>query len=497
MTDKLILAIDQGTTSTRAILFDQAGTPVASAQQEFTQYYPVPGWVLHDAQEIWATVCAVVAAAMSRAGVAADRIAGIGITNQRETIVIWHRGTGRPIHQAIVWQSRQTADYCRRLQEQGLADMIGDKTGLVIDPYFCATKIQWLLDQVPDARAQAQRGELLCGTIDTWLIWKLTDGKVHVTDVTNASRTMLYNIHDRQWDEDLLTLFDIPSSLLPSVRPSSEVYGHVGHSLPIVAGVPVAGAAGDQQAALFGQACFTPGSLKNTYGTGCFLLMHTGERAVRSQKGLLTTVACEVDGRFAYALEGSVFVGGAAVQWLRDGLGLIATAAESETLAAQVASSQGVYLVPAFVGLGAPHWDMDARGAIFGLTRGTTKAHLARATLEALAFQTRDLVTVMEQEAGMPLATLRVDGGGVANDLLMQIQADILGVPVARARLRETTALGAAFLAGLAVGVWRGLDEIALLAGADSTFVPAMSEDQREQLYAGWLDAVARTRSRL
>lgn len=494
MASPVILAIDQGTTSTRALLCDQEGVAVAIAQCEFAQYYPKPGWVWHEAMEIWESVCRVVDEVLTQAAPCTP--VAIGITNQRETIVMWERATGRPIHPAIVWQSRQTADACRKLQEQGLADWIRAKTGLVIDAYFSATKIQWLLDHVPEARERAERGELLCGTIDTWLIWKLTDGQVHVTDVTNASRTMLYNIHERAWDDDLLALFAIPKSLLPTVRSSSEVYGTAGTAIEALTGVPVAGAAGDQQAALFGQAGFAPGAIKNTYGTGCFLLMHTGKEAVQSHKGLLTTVACEVGGAFAYALEGSVFIGGAAVQWLRDGLGLIATAAESELLARQVASSEGVYLVPAFVGLGAPHWDMDARGALYGLTRGTTKAHVARATLESLAYQTRDLVTAMEQEAGLTLSALRVDGGAVANELLMQIQADVLGVPVWRAKFRETTALGAAFLAGLAVGVWRDLADIERLAGADTIFTPTLPEAERERLYFGWLDAVERTRMR-
>lgn len=491
-----VLAIDQGTTSTRALLLTAEGRIAGSAQREFTQYYPQPGFVEHDATEIWQSVLDVTQRVLAITGVTRTHIAALGITNQRETVVVWERVSGRPIHPAIVWQSRQTADACHLLQQQGWTERIAAKTGLLIDAYFSATKIQWILDHVAGAQQRAQRGELLCGTMESWLIWNLTAGQAHVTDISNASRTMLFNIHTLVWDEELLALFNVPRAMLPEVRSNSEIYGRVADHLPFLAGTPVAGAAGDQQAALFGQACFAPGALKNTYGTGCFLLMNTGTQPIVSQQGLLTTVAWKIGDQIQYALEGSVFIAGAAVQWLRDGLGLIASAAEVEELAARTATSEGVYLVPAFVGLGAPHWDMEARGAIFGLTRGTTKAHLARATLESLAYQTRDVVNCMEVDAGSRLTTLRVDGGAVGNDLLMQFQADILGTTVKRARVRETTALGAAFFAGLAVGVWTDLGQLEAIAGSDREFLPQMATVTRDALYAGWLDAVERTRSR-
>lgn len=496
MHGRLLLAIDQGTTSSRAILFTETGQVVASAQQEIAQSYPADGWVEHDPEEIWNSVTAVAAGALQQARVSCDRVAAIGITNQRETTIVWEASTGRPIYPAIVWQSRQSADYCKRLQDAGHAELIRQRTGLVIDAYFSATKIQWILDHVPGARDRAARGELLCGTVDTWLIWRLTDGREHVTDVSNASRTMLLNLDQCVWDEELLTLFDIPRAMLPRVCSSSEVYGRVGSSLPALTGVAIAGVAGDQQAALFGQGCFESGMLKNTYGTGCFLLMQTGSKSVRSQHGLLSTVAWKIGDRVDYALEGSVFVGGAAIQWLRDGLGFFETAAESESLAQTVSSSAGVYVVPAFVGLGAPYWDMEARGAVFGLTRGTTRAHVTRATLESLAYQTRDVADLMASESGTAITELRVDGGAVGNDLLMQFQADILGKRVRRARVRETTALGAACLAGLAVGVFKDLAEVAEASGSDRTFVAQIGEQERERLHAGWLDAVSRTLSR-
>ncbi|WP_029422805.1 glycerol kinase GlpK [Alicyclobacillus macrosporangiidus] len=488
-----VLAIDQGTTSTRAILFDHDGAIVAMAQQEFAQHYPQPGWVEHDPEEIWQTTLHVVRRVLADACVPPAQVAAIGITNQRETTVVWERDSGRPVYPAIVWQSRQTADICRRLQEAGHEPFIRERTGLVVDAYFSASKVQWILDHVSGARERAANGELLFGTIDTWLVWKLSGGKVHVTDYSNASRTMLFNIHDLCWDDDLLGLFGVPAAMLPQVRPSSEVYAHTDPALFDGVSIPIAGIAGDQQAALFGQVCFSPGLAKNTYGTGCFLLMNTGERPMASSHGLLTTIAWGVGGRVEYALEGSVFIAGAAVQWLRDGLRVINTAAESERYAQRVPSSDGVYVVPAFVGLGAPYWDMEARGAVFGLTRGTTREHLVRATLESIAYQSRDVLEAMERDAGVRLSALRADGGAAANRFLMQFQADVLGVPVEVPKVTETTALGAAYLAGLAVGFWESQAEIQRNWGLDERYMPRMAQDERDRLYAGWKDAVART----
>ncbi|MBX6353434.1 MAG: glycerol kinase GlpK [Thermoflavifilum sp.] len=491
---RYILAVDQGTTSSRALLFDQGGGVIGVAQKEFTQYFPQPGWVEHDPLEIWGSVQSVMAEVLATHRVSAAEVAAIGITNQRETTVVWERDTGRPVYNAIVWQSRQTAELCDALRADGHEDMVREKTGLLIDPYFSGTKVRWILDHVPGARERAVRGELLFGTIDTWLVWNLTGGRVHVTDVTNASRTLLYNIHTLTWDDDLLALFDVPRAMLPEVRPSSAVYGETDPAQFFGEAVPVAGMAGDQQAALFGQACFRAGMAKNTYGTGCFMLMQTGERPVKSRHGLLTTIAWSVGGKVEYALEGSIFVAGSAVQWLRDGLQILRTAAESEVYATRVASTDGVYVVPAFVGLGAPYWDSEARGAIFGLTRGTRREHLVRATLESLAYQTRDVLAAMEADAGIRLQTLRVDGGATANDFLMQFQADILGVRVERPRVLETTALGAAYLAGLATGFWRDKAEIEQHWQRDQMFAPAMDDAQRDALYNGWQKAVHATR---
>ncbi len=490
---RYLMALDQGTTSSRAIVFDEHGQIVSVAQKEFSQIYPQPGWVEHDPEEIWDSQIEVAREALDRAGLHARDLAGIGITNQRETTIVWDRETGKPIHNAIVWQCRRTAAMCDDLRARGLADAIRQKTGLVVDAYFSGTKIAWLLDNVPGARARAERGELAFGTVDTFLIWRLTGGRVHATDYSNASRTMIFNIHTLDWDDDLLRELRIPRAMLPEARPSSGV---LGESAPdaLGAAVPIAGVAGDQQAATFGQACYTPGMAKNTYGTGCFMLLNTGEQAVPSQRGLLTTIAWGLDGRVTYALEGSIFIAGAAVQWLRDGLGIIATAAETEELAGSVPDTGGVYFVPAFVGLGAPYWDAYARGVIVGLTRGTTRAHLVRATLEAICYQTRDVVDAMVADAGVPLQALRVDGGAVANNLLCQLQADLLGVPVQRPVVTETTALGAAYLAGLAVGVWSGQEEIAAQWQVDREFSPRMPAAERDRLYAGWQRAVERAK---
>ncbi|QYR21466.1 glycerol kinase GlpK [Paenibacillus sp. sptzw28] len=487
--ERYMLALDQGTTSTRALLINREGAIFHIARQELMLHYPEPGWVEADADAIWTSVIYVVKKLLEDTGISADRIDGIGITNQRETTVVWEKDSGRPIHRAIVWQSRQTAEICEKLQADGHDDLFRARTGLLIDPYFSGTKAAWLLDKIDGARAKAERGELLFGTIDTWLIWKLTGGRVHVTDASNASRTLMYNIHERRWDDDLLALLGIPRAMLPDVRSSSELYGHVdpalfGHPLPI------AGAAGDQQAALFGQACFEQGCVKNTYGTGCFMLMNTGDQAIASSRGLLTTIAWELDGRVEYALEGSVFVAGAAVQWLRDGLEMIASAEESEQLASEVDGTDGVYVVPAFVGLGTPYWNSDVRGAVFGLTRGTSKAHFVRAVLESLAYQTKDVLSAMQEESGLPLKTLSVDGGAVSNNLLMQFQSDLLGVPVERPVINESTALGAAYLAGLAVGFWESREQIARLRQVERLFRPAMDEGKRQALYGGWQRAV-------
>ncbi len=487
--ESYILALDQGTTSSRAIVFDRQGQIVSIAQKEFTQFFPQSGWVEHDANEIWSTQAGVAAEALAKAGLHARQIAGIGITNQRETTVVWHRRSSQPVYPAIVWQDRRTADFCDQLKAQGYSDLIQQKTGLVIDAYFSASKVRWILDHVPNAREMAACGELAFGTIDAWLLWKLTNGKVHATDVSNASRTMLFNIHTLQWDEDLLRLFDIPVSMLPEVRASSEVYGHTESGLAAVS-IPVAGMAGDQQAALFGQMCVAPGMVKNTYGTGCFMLMNTGEQAVRSQNALLTTIAWQLNGLTHYALEGSVFIAGAVVQWLRDGLQIIRSAAEIESLALEVSSSEGVYIVPAFAGLGAPYWNQQARGLISGLTRGAGRAHIARAALESIAYQTMEVLEAMEADAGIRIAELRVDGGATVNNFLMQFQSDMLNCAVVRPCVYETTALGAAYLAGLAVGFWPNLDAIKNQWRAERRFEPAMPETQRAALVQGWRQAV-------
>jgi len=490
---RAILALDQGTTSSRAILFDRAGKSVASAQRALRQIYPRPGWVEHDPLEIWSSQRATAAEAIARSGLSSDAIAAVGVTNQRETTVVWERATGRPIYNAIVWQDRRTAGYCAKLKREGLERMITRKTGLRIDPYFSATKLRWLLDNVPGSRSAAKAGKLCFGTIDTWLLWNLTGGRSHLTDASNASRTLLYNIHTGDWDDDLLKLFGVPRAVLPEVRSSSEVYGAVHRALH-PAGVPLAGIAGDQQAALFGQACFKPGMAKNTYGTGCFLLMQTGGKAMPSGNNLLTTVAWKLGGKTEYALEGSVFVGGAAVQWLRDELQVVRSAEELDQLAASVPDAGGAFLVPAFAGLGAPHWDPYARGALVGLTRGTNRAHLCRAVLEAIAFQSGDLIACMERDAGLVLRELRVDGGVSRSPPLLQFQADLLGVPVVRPKTVETTALGAAYLAGLAVGFWKDRDEIAKNWGIGATFKPVRPPREMAGLRRGWARALARAK---
>ena len=488
--EQYIMSLDQGTTSSRAILFNQKGDIVYSAQREFTQYFPKPGWVEHNASEIWSSILAVIANCLAESGVNAAQIAGIGITNQRETAVVWEKDTGHPIYNAIVWQSRQTADICSKMKEDGLEDLIREKTGLLIDPYFSATKVKWILDHVEGARERAEKGELLFGTIDSWLIWNLSGGKAHVTDYSNASRTMMYNIHELKWDQEILDLLQIPAAMLPEVKGSSEIYAYTVPYHFFGAEIPIAGAAGDQQAALFGQACYREGDIKNTYGTGCFMLMNTGETAIRSKHGLITTIAWGVGGKVEYALEGSIFIAGSAVQWLRDGLRMIRDSKDSELYASRVDSTDGVYLVPAFVGLGSPYWDSDVRGAMFGLTRGTTKEHFIRATLESLAYQTRDVLTAMQQDSGNGLARMRVDGGAVRNNLLMQFQSDILGCPVERPTIGETTALGAAYLAGLAVGFWSSCEEISEQWASERIFEPVMKEEERERLYSGWQRAV-------
>jgi glycerol kinase len=489
-----ILALDQGTTSSRAILFDAEGHSVAAAQKEYPQIYPQPGWVEHDPGDIWSTQIGVANEVLARAGASAQDVAAVGVTNQRETTLVWDRKTGKPIYNAIVWQCRRTAQMCEALRAQGYADDIRARTGLVLDAYFSGTKVAWILDHVPGSRERAQNGELAFGTVDSWLIWNLTGGKVHATDVSNASRTMLYNIHQQAWDEVMLKRLDIPRALLPEVKPSSALYGET-DSMHLGATVPIGGVAGDQQAATFGQACFAPGMVKNTYGTGCFMLMNVGPRAVASPGGLLATIGWKVaDQPTVYALEGSVFIAGAAIQWLRDELRLIRNAAESETVAASVPDAGGVYVVPAFVGLGAPYWDGFARGIIVGLTRGSNRAHIVRATLEAIAYQTRDVVEVMQRDAGLRLEALRVDGGATGNNWLMQFQADILGVPVQRPAITETTALGAAYLAGLAVGFWKSPEQIAAHWIVDKVFEPHFSADQRDTLYHDWGRAVERSK---
>ncbi|MFS0727514.1 glycerol kinase GlpK [Paenibacillus sp. 1P07SE] len=490
VTGQYILAIDQGTTSSRAIIFDKDGRTVSSAQHEIPQYYPEPGWVEQDASEIWVSVLGVIAGALSKAEIAPEQIEAIGITNQRETTVIWEKDTGHPIHRAVVWQSRQTQSICEELKQAGSEALIREKTGLLIDPYFSGTKIKWILDHVEGSRERAEQGELLFGTIDTWLLWKLTGGQVHATDYSNASRTLVYNIHELHWDDELLDLLDIPIALMPEVRSSSEIYGHtVAHHF-FGRQVPIAGMAGDQQAALFGQTCFEKGMVKNTYGTGCFMLMQTGTQAVSSEHGLLTTIAWGIGGKVEYALEGSVFVAGSAIQWLRDGLRMLRSSADCEQYTARVTTTDGVYVVPAFVGLGTPYWESDVRGAVFGLTRSTSKEHFVRATVESLAYQSRDVLDVMIQDAGLELKTLRVDGGAVVNDFLMQFQSDILGVEVERPMIGETTALGAAYLAGLAVGFWPDKAALSAIWQRDRAFTPAMDETERARLYSGWKKAI-------
>jgi len=490
---KYILAIDQGTTSSRAILFDRDSNIIACAQKEFTQYFPKPGWVEHDANEIWLSVIAVYMEVMVNSEIDPAQVAAIGITNQRETAVVWDRHTGIPIYRAICWQSRQTTQICDQLKKDGYEELIRNKTGLLIDPYFAGTKVKWILDHVEGAREKAQKGDLLFGTIDSWLVWKMSGEQVHVTDYSNASRTLLYNIYDLCWDEELLGILDIPKEMLPEVKPSSCIYTRTAPYHFFNQEIPIAGIAGDQQAALFGQTCFQPGMAKNTYGTGCFLLMNTGEKPTKSKHGMLTTIAWGIDGKVNYALEGSIFVAGSAIQWLRDGLHMVDHAAESETIAEQVPDSDGVYVVPAFVGLGAPYWDDKARGAIFGITRGTTKAHFVRATLDALAYQSKDIIDAMALDSGIALQKLKVDGGAVKNNLLMQFQSDILNVPVERPVLSETTALGAAYLAGLAVGFWTDREELIEKYRIDVTFTPHMEEEKRKALYEGWQQAVAST----
>ena len=490
---RVILALDQGTTSSRAIIFDARGAIRGIAQKELTQIFPQPGWVEHDPNEIWATQLAVATEALARAGVDARDVAAIGITNQRETTIVWDRRSGQPVYNAIVWQDRRTASMCDELKSGGHEATIAAKTGLVVDAYFSATKVRWILDNVPGARERAVAGELAFGTVDTWLVWKLTDGRVHATDVTNASRTLLYNTVDGGWDDTLLELLDVPRALLPEVRASSASFGETAGNL-FAARVPISGVAGDQQAALFGQRCIAPGMVKNTYGTGCFMLMHTGDKPIRSANKLVTTAACSVSGSKEFALEGSVFIAGAAVQWLRDGLGIIKSSPDVEALAASVPDNGGVFVVPAFAGLGSPHWDAYARGTIVGLTRGATAAHIARATLESIAYQTADVVHAMESDSRLRLSELRVDGGATRNDLLMQFQADILGVPVVRPKVYETTALGAAYLAGLGVSYWSSADEIEVQWEADRVFEPAMTRDRAGALLSTWKKAVERAK---
>ncbi|MFN9967599.1 MAG: glycerol kinase GlpK [Lysobacteraceae bacterium] len=490
-----VLALDQGTTSSRAILFDREAKVVALAQQPFAQIYPQPGWVEHEPMALWETQLGVAREALAKAGVHASQVAALGLTNQRETTLVWERDTGKPLGNAIVWQCRRTAELCDSLKARGFEAHVRERTGLVIDAYFSATKLQWILDQHPDARERARCGELLFGTVDTWLLWKLTGGQVHATDVSNASRTMLFDIDALRWDEALLDALHIPSAMLPEVRPSSGLFGHTEASLFGGVAIPIAGCAGDQQAALFGQACFAPGSVKSTYGTGCFMLMNTGSKRVPSKHGLLTTRAWGLDGRVDYALEGSIFVAGAAMQWLRDELRVLDRVEDSEALALSVPDSGGVMVVPAFVGLGAPHWDMYARGTVLGLTRGSNRAHLVRATLESIGLQAHDVLAAMQDDAGIALSMLKVDGGAAANGFLMQFQADVLGVPVERPGVGETTAMGAAFLAGLAVGLWHDTDDISALWQRDRRFAPAMAVDQRQRIFREWRRAVQRSRA--
>ena len=490
--DKYILALDQGTSSSRAIVFDEHGQTKAVSQKEFTQIFPKPGWVEHNPMEIWSSQASVIAEAITSIDINGLNIAAIGITNQRETTIVWDAETGEPVYNAIVWQDRRTSEFCDGLKRDGRTDLIRSKTGLIIDAYFSATKILWILENVPGARKKADEGKLRFGTVDTWLIWMLTRGEVHVTDVTNASRTMLFNIHTLEWDKELLQLFDIPESMMPQVKSSSEIYGYTKTTL-FAHEVPIAGIAGDQQAALFGQMCTEPGAVKNTYGTGCFMLMNSGERPIMSSNNLLTTIAWKIGDKVNYALEGSIFVAGSVVQWLRDGLGIIRSSSEIEALACTVPDNGGVYFVPALTGLGAPHWDQYAKGSIYGISRGTTAAHIARAALEGIAFQTMDIVNAMQKDAGVTLKELKVDGGASRNDLLMQFQADILGTDVIRPTVTETTALGAAYLAGLAVGYWESIDHIKSLWGIETKFTPMASPEAVDELKEGWADAIRRT----
>ncbi|SNU07788.1 glycerol kinase [Lachnospiraceae bacterium] len=489
---KFIMALDAGTTSNRAILFDHSGKIVSVAQREFTQIYPKPGWVEHDANEIWSTMLGVAVETMAKAGVSAEDVAGIGITNQRETTIVWDKSTGEPVYNAIVWQCRRTSEYCDTLKEKGLEDVIRSKTGLVIDAYFSATKLRWILEEVPGVRERAEKGELLFGTVDTWLIWKLTHGRVHVTDYSNASRTMMFNINELKWDEDILKELNIPASMLPEVKDSSFVYGSASKHI-LGREIPIAGIAGDQQAALFGQQCWEKGNAKNTYGTGCFLLMNTGDKPVFSKNGLVTTLAWGIDGKVQYALEGSVFIAGASVQWLRDEMRLIDSAEDSEYMATKVPDSNGCYVVPAFTGLGAPYWNQYARGVIVGITRGVNKYHIIRATLESIAYETSDVLSAMEKDSGVTLSELKVDGGASANNFLMQTQADIINATVVRPSCLESTAMGAAFLAGLAVGYWSSRDELRTVLSIDKVYKPEISEEERKSRLAGWSKAVGRS----
>lgn len=493
MDRKYIMALDQGTTSSRAILFDKEGNVVATSQKEFTQFYPKVGWVEHNPMEIWGSQSGVMREVLETNSIRPEEVCAIGITNQRETTIVWEKSTGKPVYNAIVWQCRRTSEICDELKEKGYEKLIKDKTGLILDAYFSATKIKWILDNVEGAREKAENGELLFGTVDTWLIWNLTRGKVHVTDYTNAARTMLYNIKELKWDDEILEILDIPKSMLPDVKPSSYVYGHTDEGMLSGAQIPIAGCAGDQQAALFGQTCFEEGSAKNTYGTGCFMLMNTGENIVESKHGLLTTIAWGVDGKVEYALEGSIFIGGASIQWLRDELRVLYDAKQSEFYANSVKDTNGVYVVPAFAGLGAPYWDMYARGAIMGLTRGANRAHLVRATLESIAYQVKDVLNAMQEDSGLKLKDLRVDGGASSNNFLMQFQSDILDVNIDRPKVIETTALGAAYLAGLAVEFYNNKDEIKKSWIIDREFIPNMSDDKRNLLYKGWKKAVSRS----
>ncbi len=492
MSSKFILALDQGTTSSRSIVFDQHGNIIGSAQKEFKQFFPKPGWVEHDAEEIWSTQFGTMAEAVAKAGISIKQIEGIGITNQRETTVVWERKTGKPVYHAIVWQDRRTSSYCDELKANNQSKFIQEKTGLIIDAYFSATKLKWILDNVDGTRKKAENGDLAFGTIDSWLIWKLSGGNLHVTDVSNASRTMLLNIHTVQWDDELLKLFNIPKNVLPVVKPSSEIYGTTENNIS-GSSIPIAGIAGDQQAALFGQLCTQPGMVKNTYGTGCFMLMNTGQKAITSKNNLLTTIAWKINNKIEYALEGSVFIAGAVIQWLRDGLKIISTSAEVEKLAQQVQDTDGVYIVPAFTGLGAPHWNQDARGSIFGLTRGSSNAHIARAALDCIAYQTYDVLKAMEADSGIQVKELRVDGGATVNNHLMQFQSDILNCKVVRPKITETTALGAAYLAGLAVGYWKDIDDISHQWRIDKIFSPSINEERKNELIKGWQRAVKAT----